>query len=305
MLVVKVLMWPFGDHTKEELLSVATITNVGREGGPSQDVRKYKVVLHKDVRFNRANLEAPEEIKSPDRRNVWRRGGVAGHRPGKRGVWDLIGAALQGMLSLRLEGYRTWTGDSDPEEPLPAPTITDADHTFAVRVAQRLGIAVPEGDPSWWRMVREGMAKSVSVEQAARAWDTARRNRELWQIASAMLQATGAQQSAREHALDDLGDAREEGLPPGPFYDLPMDPALFEAWKHLGARIGTWRRRVEGQAGIAQNPMQIPEDQMRQSVQHMINERKYLFAELNEIKDQITRLCAANAEYIKRHRREE
>ena len=110
MLVVKVYMWPGGDHAKERLLSVARLDLWGiartNSQGCRQGERAYRVLLLKDVAAGAPNWdEHPERVLDPGERQVWRGGFIRGHMLGPRGGWDLLGGALRELLGHRLRDY--------------------------------------------------------------------------------------------------------------------------------------------------------------------------------------------------------
>lgn len=118
MLVVRVEMWPQGDHTKAYPISLATLacTGVAQRDEPSENVvvgeRRYDVRLFKDVAFG-----GPSGPPLKDSQ-VWRQGSVQGHLPGPRGAWDLLGGALNTLLGPRLKKYRgSVVGTELPREP--------------------------------------------------------------------------------------------------------------------------------------------------------------------------------------------
>lgn len=99
MMVVKVYMWPGGDSAKARLLGAATLALTG-----VSNTRSYDVRLLKDTSF--AGPSTDEAIHAAACAGpVWRRGEVRGHRPGDRGIWDLLGAALHKVLGRRLQSY--------------------------------------------------------------------------------------------------------------------------------------------------------------------------------------------------------
>jgi hypothetical protein len=132
MMVVKLEMWPAGEHARARCIGLATFSLVGRHL-PS-DTRGYDVMLLKAPTYGGPNADEVDRIKNPYMRDIWRRIGVVGHTPGrgKRGTWDLIGAALQLVLGRRLAQYTSvpiselralTTADSAlTEEPVP-PTV--------------------------------------------------------------------------------------------------------------------------------------------------------------------------------------
>jgi len=121
MVVIKAFMWPNGDPSKEQFISAATLTCVGRlpEDDPSTglaaNTRLYRLTILKGESFGGPGLEAlPTKARSPHHSDVWRKAHVGGHRPGRRGLWDVLGGALGSVLGGRLTDYRKLSaGDAD------------------------------------------------------------------------------------------------------------------------------------------------------------------------------------------------
>jgi len=84
-------------------MSVATFTCKGQS---KEGERRYQVKLLKDAQFSKLDLNDPGAVRRPPGREVWRQGWVRGHFPGRRGIWDLVGGALNMMLGSRLVSYR-------------------------------------------------------------------------------------------------------------------------------------------------------------------------------------------------------
>ncbi len=105
MILVQVFMVPQGTGPRR-LLTQATLSCVGEatrdlpEAGVTKGSRAYRVVLHKDTAFGGPGEDADLRGARP-----WKTGTVVGHRPGPRGVWDLLGGALRAVLGSRLDGY--------------------------------------------------------------------------------------------------------------------------------------------------------------------------------------------------------
>lgn len=102
MLLVKVYMLPNGLPDGKRLLTQATITCTGvREDG-----RTYKARLFKDVQFGGPDDGVVEaRVRPLPKRQVWRTVTIRGHQPGRRGVWDVLGAVLREALGTRLDDY--------------------------------------------------------------------------------------------------------------------------------------------------------------------------------------------------------
>jgi len=119
MLVVKVYLWPQGNHRQERLLSVMRIFNVGttpREDAPEITDRVYVVQILKDATHIPGGAERLAGPLPPRPREIWRSARIGGHvvgRPGPaaRGVWDLVGGALKVILGRRLAPYRDENGE--------------------------------------------------------------------------------------------------------------------------------------------------------------------------------------------------
>lgn len=105
MILIQVFMVPQGTGPRR-LLTQATLSCVGEatrdlpEAGVTKGSRAYRVVLHKDTAFGGPGEDADLRGARP-----WKTGTVVGHRPGPRGVWDLLGGALRAVLGSRLDGY--------------------------------------------------------------------------------------------------------------------------------------------------------------------------------------------------------
>lgn len=112
MIVVEVYMIPQGDHSEKHLISSAIINCIGqhREDGD----RAYVARLMKDPEFggpkDSAELaevtEALSQGQEPAKRRVYKSTRIRGHKPGPRGVWDLIGGILKVLMGSRLKPYR-------------------------------------------------------------------------------------------------------------------------------------------------------------------------------------------------------
>ena len=113
MVVIKAFMWPGGDPSKEQFISAATLTCIGRipdddrPTGLIANTRLYRLTILKGVDFGGPGLESlPTTARSPHHTDVWRKTHVGGHQPGRRGLWDVLGGALQSALGGRLVDYR-------------------------------------------------------------------------------------------------------------------------------------------------------------------------------------------------------
>ena len=102
MLVIKILLWPRGDHTRERELGVATISNVG---GTLQ-TGNYEAVLLKSGEYSAAARARPLEQRAtrPLSKEVWKRGAVEGFARQRLGPWDLLFRALGSLIDRRNPG---------------------------------------------------------------------------------------------------------------------------------------------------------------------------------------------------------
>lgn len=123
MMVVRAWMWPDGSPSDARLLSTATVTCTGARDGR----RQYDARLMKDVRF-RGPVTDADVLNALKRERHWRRVQVSGHTPGKRGVWDLMGAVLEAACGARLRQYRA--GPTSPGELLTARTLLEGAFHF-------------------------------------------------------------------------------------------------------------------------------------------------------------------------------
>lgn len=107
MVVLRGYMWPQGRKEDQQLLSSATLTCLGvaRADDPALGIQKgeraYRFRIFRDVAFGGPD-EAADLRTCP---RPWREGFIRGHRPGHRGLWDLLGGALRGALGARLTPY--------------------------------------------------------------------------------------------------------------------------------------------------------------------------------------------------------
>ena len=227
---------------------------------------------------------------------------MTGHRPGRRGVWDLLGAGLQRVLGKRLRDYDG-----------PRAETTEA---FGRKVMKLCAVNDPR-DPSWLRLLSESVDAGVTPERAAAAWQEAKRNRAMWaaaQEATAPPPPTPTTQLAPASGsgpfLPGVPVTIERIPSPGggwgtpasgeAVYDFPGDVQLFDAWERLALYLEQLARQVRQQKGIAQNWMpDYPESGVMEAVRHMIKGRDEVLEGLNAAADQLRSLCKANAEYVK------
>ena len=102
MLVIKIELWPKGDHTRARNLGTATIANTGGDFFRGD----YDVVLLKSEEYStRAGRRPEHEVcTKPKASEVWRRGEVKFFPRGKSGglgPWDLLFRGLINLLSDR------------------------------------------------------------------------------------------------------------------------------------------------------------------------------------------------------------
>ena len=110
MIVVKVEMWPGGDAAKKRMLSVMKVWNVRVDTETGE--RGYRIEILKDTSFTDLDMTVDENLVMVKSKDVWKKGMVRGHFPGKRGLWDLLGGSLAALLRERLSTYR---GMEEPE----------------------------------------------------------------------------------------------------------------------------------------------------------------------------------------------
>lgn len=141
MVVARIEMWPGGDHKRKFTLAIGTwaCLGVAQRDDPAQGVRKgeraYRVRLFKDTSFNGPDGSDPDAIVCPRARDVWKEHLVRGHMPGPRGVWDLLGGALDVLLGGRLRGY---TADrTDHGKPVESMTERDVTGPLPIDGAER------------------------------------------------------------------------------------------------------------------------------------------------------------------------
>ncbi len=79
MLEVTATMWPLGRQDRAYEMASLWLACQGQDQATGE--RSYKVALGKDKAFK----GRPRDPQGP----VWRRGFIAGHRAGPRGVWPL------------------------------------------------------------------------------------------------------------------------------------------------------------------------------------------------------------------------
>lgn len=110
MMVVKVEIWPGGDHTRARTTAVATW---GHRGVNDAGQHCYDVTILKNLEYGGPALpvtdlrpETVEAIKNPVAATVFKQACIGGHRRGERGAWDLIGGSLGAILGDRVLPYR-------------------------------------------------------------------------------------------------------------------------------------------------------------------------------------------------------
>ncbi len=102
MIVIKLEIWPRGDHNRARPLGVATIANVG---GTLQ-TGNYECRLFKAPEYSKQAETRPlhEMLTRPKSKETWRKGTVAGFSRLKLGPWDLLFRALGSLISDRNTG---------------------------------------------------------------------------------------------------------------------------------------------------------------------------------------------------------
>lgn len=102
MLVIRIELWPRGDHTRARSLGVATIANVG--GTVKQG--DYECRLFKSPEYSASAEKRPLEqmLTRPTAKETWRKGRVEGFSRLRLGPWDLLFRALGELISDRSPG---------------------------------------------------------------------------------------------------------------------------------------------------------------------------------------------------------
>lgn len=103
MIVIRLEMWPKGDHTKARELGIGVIANIGG----SAALGDYDCILLKSPEYSKKNANRPmaERCNRPRMAEIWRRSKVSGFPRGHtHGPWDLVFRALGRMLSNRNPG---------------------------------------------------------------------------------------------------------------------------------------------------------------------------------------------------------
>lgn len=102
MLVIKIEMWPKGDHTRARSLGVATITNVGG----TTDEGNYDCRLFKSPEYSKQAERRPldQMLHRPLAKETWRVGRLEGFPRQRLGPWDLVFRALGELISNRNPG---------------------------------------------------------------------------------------------------------------------------------------------------------------------------------------------------------
>jgi hypothetical protein len=96
MIVIKLEIWPKGDHTRARNLGTAAIWNVGGDA----DTGDYECRLFKSPEYSRTNAgrSIEEMCTRPLARETWRKGRVEGFLRARLGPWDLLFRALGAMI---------------------------------------------------------------------------------------------------------------------------------------------------------------------------------------------------------------
>jgi len=102
MLVIKIELWPRGDHTRARSLGMATIANVG---GTVQ-TGNYDCKLFKSPEYSTQAETRPvhEMLTRPKAKELWRKGVVTEFPRQKLGPWDLLFRALGSLITDRSPG---------------------------------------------------------------------------------------------------------------------------------------------------------------------------------------------------------
>lgn len=99
MIVIRLEMWPKGDHTRARSLGVATITNVGG----NLKIGEYEATLFKSAEYSDRAEKRPihEMLTKPKSHEIWRKGKVSGFPRLKLGPWDLLFRVLRALVAGR------------------------------------------------------------------------------------------------------------------------------------------------------------------------------------------------------------
>lgn len=99
MIVVRLEMWPKGDHARARSLGIATISN---KGGTAES-GDYECVLFKAPEYSRNAEKRPlhEMLNRPLAKEIWRRGVVDRFQRLRLGPWDLLFRALASAVQDR------------------------------------------------------------------------------------------------------------------------------------------------------------------------------------------------------------
>lgn len=104
MLVVKIELWPKGDHTRARTLGVGTIANVGG----SVSTGHYEARLLKSPEYSTAAARDTRTLEQrctrPLEKDTWKKGRVEGFPRLRLGPWDLLFRALGSLISDRNTG---------------------------------------------------------------------------------------------------------------------------------------------------------------------------------------------------------
>jgi hypothetical protein len=103
LIVIKLEMWPKGDHRLARSLGVGTIANVGG----TADTGEYEVRLFKSREYSRGAEARPlhEMLTRPTAKETWKKGVVSMFPRLKLGPWDLLFRALAACIDSRNTGF--------------------------------------------------------------------------------------------------------------------------------------------------------------------------------------------------------
>jgi hypothetical protein len=99
MLVIRIEIWPRGDHTAARSLGVATISNVGG----TLETGNYECRLFKAPEYSKQAETRPlhQMLTQPLAKETWRKGYVEKFPRRRLGPWDLVFRALGAVIRKR------------------------------------------------------------------------------------------------------------------------------------------------------------------------------------------------------------
>lgn len=99
MIIIRLEMWPRGDHTRARSLGVATVANMGGDA----KVGHYEAILFKAPEYSKHAETRPlhEMLTRPKAKEIWKKAYVEGFPRLRLGPWDLLFRALGAMVARR------------------------------------------------------------------------------------------------------------------------------------------------------------------------------------------------------------